>query len=389
MHNSITNKHMKPFKCNHEIIKSRTEGIFMLGDALMCAKELLKSYAGKITLIYLDPPFCTGKKFKSGNAIAYSDCMNEAEYLCMMREVLNVAHELLSNDGSLYLHIDYRMDYKLRVMLDEIFGEENFRNEIIWSYNSGGRSKRYFSRKHDVIFFYSKTDEYYFDITATGKKRGGVRKNNMKRCVDENGTVYFSIRTNGKEYRYYETDLVYPTDVWTDISHLHQRDGERTSYPTQKPVALLKRIINASSYEGAYVCDLFSGSGTTAFVAAELGRKWIAVDKSPLALLSLKRRMFAGECDAHIYNTLHTEMPDVELFCEDKHCVAKTKDAADVVWMSSGYAENSVFRVINTGKNIITELPEVENAAVCVCDSNGNFGFYSVGSTEQEAHEQH
>ena len=127
----------------------------------------------------------------------------------------------------------------------------------------------------------------------------------MKQQVDEEGRVYYSIRSGGKVYKYYEDSLVFPSDVWTDIEHLHQRDPERTGYSTQKPEALLKRIILASSQEGDIVADLFSGSGTTAAAAAKLGRRWIAADASPAALMTLRKRLLDCYSDTSMFAADH------------------------------------------------------------------------------------
>ena len=251
-------------------------------------------------VLYLDPPFCTGNCFSAQGETAYSDNISKDDFTAKMKELLILCRELLSDEGSLYLHTDYRLSARMRLICDEIFGEENLRNEIIWSYKSGGTSKRHFPRKHDTILFYSKTDNYYFNIEATGTRRGAQKRNNMKRNTDDDGRIFYSIKSNGKEYRYYEDDLIYPTDVWTDIEHLHQRDSERTGYPTQKPLSLLYRIISASSYEGGIICDLFSGSGTTAVAAQNMGRRFIAADNSPLALSAFKKRIQEGECETVI-----------------------------------------------------------------------------------------
>lgn len=285
-----------------ELIPIAAQGRCLNMESQSLPDWLMDEYRGRITLIYLDPPFCTGKLFSprsiSGDNIAYFDNLSHDKYMALMRATLGKCHELLADNGSIYLHIDYRMSAYMRLLLDEIFGIENFMNEIIWSYKSGGRSKSHFPRKHDNIFLYSKTKNPYFNIEAVGIPRGRDRRNHMKRAVDESGRVYYSIFTNKKQYKYYEDDLVYPCDVWNDIEHLHQRDSERQGYPTQKPEALLKRIMQASSKEGDIVCDLFSGSGVTASVASALGRKWLAADSSCLAVATLRRRLidrFSGQ----------------------------------------------------------------------------------------------
>ena len=273
-------------------------GKFILGTVQAMAEQLRREYANTVDLIYIDPPFGTGDGFsvklpgvrEKVKIPAYSDSMDTASYLEMMRGVLTLCHDLLKDTGSVYVHIDYRMCARIRLMLDEIFGESCFQNEIIWAYKSGGRSVRHYSRKHDNILFYRKSAKAYFDISAVGVPRGPMKRNTMKRTVDENGKLCFSIRSGGKTYTYYEDTPVYPSDVWVDIEHMHQRDPERTGYATQKPEALLRRIISASCPEGGLVADLFGGSGTTAAVAAKLNRRFLTVDASPASLGIVRKR---------------------------------------------------------------------------------------------------
>ena len=272
-------------------------GSFFLARSEKQLPELIKAYGGKVQLIYLDPPFGTGDTFQrkeDKDIPLFRDDMPEGEYLKWIRTILTGCHALLSPSGSLYLHIDWRMSAKLRLMLDDIFGPDNFMDEIIWSYKSGGRATRFFPRKHDTILFYRKSRRVYFNIAAVGTPRGPEPRNHMKQFVDQDGRVGFSIRTRGKVYTYYEDDLIYPTDVWTDIEHLQQKDRERLGYATQKPEALLERIILASSRPGDLVCDLFSGSGTTAAVAVKHDRRFLAVDSSPLALITLRKRLLSA-----------------------------------------------------------------------------------------------
>jgi len=273
-------------------------GLFVLEDVLHALPTLTERYAGQVQTIYLDPPFATGESFQvrlgKGRAItlpAYEDKLSGEAYIELMRAVLTGCRTLLSSEGSLFLHVDYRMSAHMRLLLDEIFGAGNFVNEIIWMYRSGGRSKKHFARKHDTIFLYRKSPQQYFNIEAVGIPRGPDRRNHMKRSIDEQGRVCFSIRSGGKLYTYYEDTLVFPTDVWTDIEHLHQRDPERVGYATQKPEALLKRILLSCSRPGDLVADFFAGSGTTAAVAAGLGRRFLCCDRSPVAMHVLRKRL--------------------------------------------------------------------------------------------------
>ena len=142
-----------------------------------------------------------------------------------------------------------------------------------------------------MILFYARSRSYYFNLKGVPIARSEARSNHMKRGVDENGRSYRSIMSAGREYRYYDDEPAYPGDVWDDISHLQQKDPERTGYETQKPVKLLERIIRCSTQEGDLVCDLFSGSGTTAVAAASLGRRFVCMDQSALAVSVAGRRL--------------------------------------------------------------------------------------------------
>ncbi|MGN0996849.1 MAG: DNA methyltransferase [Candidatus Ventricola sp.] len=272
-----------------------------------CREALLSRYAGTVQCVYLDPPYYTGKcydmkarigekGYRTGSPaltlLAYDDRWESREsYLSLMRETLLLARELMKKEGTIFLHVDCRMHAHLRLLMDEIFGESNFLNEIIWSYQSGGRAKTYFPRKHDVILFYAKSRSYYFSIKSVPVPRRETRSNHMKRGTDEDGRTYRSIMSGGREYRYYDDEPAYPGDVWDDVSHLQQRDPQRTGYDTQKPIRLLDRIIRCSTQEGDLVCDLFGGSGTTAVTAAQLGRRFLSVDKNPLSIAVTGKRL--------------------------------------------------------------------------------------------------
>nr|WP_162990808.1 site-specific DNA-methyltransferase [Maliibacterium massiliense] len=284
------------------------QGTLLAADASGGVPPCWQQYCGQVALVYLDPPFLTG------NSFYYSQCLgtagwragqlrrdyaldfdrwhgDEEAYWTMMRGALETAHALLSQTGSIYVHVDARACVRMRLLLDEIFGAKNFLNEIIWHYRSGGRSKRYFSRKHDNILFYKKGKTHYFDIEAVGRPRGRGVKSHLKRSVDAHGKLVYSIRSGGRVYTYAEDDLVFPDDVWEDIAHLHQRDPQRWGYDTQKPEALLARIIRASSRPGDIVCDLFAGSCTTLAVAQQLGRRFLGMDKGHFALHIARKRL--------------------------------------------------------------------------------------------------
>lgn len=189
----------------------------------------------------------------------------------MMAHRIYYMHKLLSDTGSFYLHCDPTMSHYLKILLDIIFGQKNFRNEIVWWYKSGGSSKKQFAKKHDIIFFYSKTKKFIFnnpkEISYVDKSKG--YNPYTQQYFDGKGDPYV---------------LINMRDVW-DIPYINAHDfQERLGYPTQKPERLLERIIKASSNEGDIVADFFCGCGTAVTVAEKLKRKWIGVDINHLAI---------------------------------------------------------------------------------------------------------
>ena len=289
--------------CHQEVHGDGKSGELMLRDA----RGDFSPWAGQVSCVYLDPPFMTGENYylrmrvgeegwETGRDTltlpAYSDKFaSRRQYLDFLRPALENAKALLSEEGSLFLHLDSRASAHARLLCDEIVGESNFVNEIIWAYQSGGRTMKRFSRKHDSILFYRRSRRQYFDITAVPLPRSEHRQNHMRQCVDENGRTYRTIQSGGKIYTYYDDDPVYPGDVWADVSHLQQKDPQRTGYDTQKPQALMNRIIRCSTRPGDLVADLFCGSGTTAVAAAQLGRRYLTCDVSPLSVLVARKRL--------------------------------------------------------------------------------------------------
>lgn len=269
------------------------------GDNLQVMSHLLKSYRGKIDLIYIDPPFDSkadykrkievrnvGKTMSDSSSFEekqYGDIWTNDEYLQFMYERLVVMRELLSDTGSFFLHCDWHKSAHLRCLLDEIFGSDNFRNEIIWSYKSAGMSTSTFPRKHDNIFYYSKTDSrHFYPIYVPHEER--VLKRFQR---DEHGPYQL---VNGKKY-YVNPQGKPIEDVWEIL--LANRDGQRTGYPTQKPEALIERIIKASTLPGDLVFDCFMGSGTTAAVAMRLGRRFIGADINLGAIQTTTKRLLS------------------------------------------------------------------------------------------------
>lgn len=258
-------------------------------------KEIEKQ--GGIKLIYIDPPFDVGADFsmdveigeetltKKPNIleeIAYRDTWGKGadSFIAMAYERIKLMHDLLSDDGSIFVHCDYRVVAYMRLILDEIFGKQNLVNEIIWCYRQGGRSINSYGQKHDTILWFSKSDKHIFEADP-------VR-------VPYEGTGGY--QTSGKGVKignkiYYPNELGKIPEDWWDIAAIPPMSKERIGYPTQKPEELIERIIKGSSNEGDLVADFFCGSGTTAAVAEKLGRKWIASDLGKFGIHATRKRM--------------------------------------------------------------------------------------------------
>jgi len=269
-----------------------------LGDCLDVMRQL---EPGTINLIYIDPPFGDNKTDKQfgitwdGTAedIAWfreyfgkSVCGYKANatkvlsaYLRFMHERLVQMRDLLADDGSIYVHCDWRLNALIRQALDEIFGADRHINEIIWHYTGGGRSATYFSKKHDSLFWYSKSPAWTFNIDSVRvpyKETSGYAKGGI-------------VSASGKKYE--PNPLGTPVDDVWDLPIINPLAVERIGYPTQKPEALIERIMRASSNENDLVADFFGGSGTTAAVAERLGRRWICCDINPEAIAITEKRI--------------------------------------------------------------------------------------------------
>lgn len=259
--------------------------------------------ADSVDLVYIDPPFFTQQERKGASQkLAYNDRFESInDYVLFLRPRCEQLVRLLKPTGTICVHLDWHASHYIKVMLDELLGLDSFINEVVWSYASGGRATHHFSRKHDLLLLYSPgfaKNNHTFNADAAGVARnrcelcdGELKKrNHMKRHVDDDGRVYRTIKSNGKVYRYYDDETMTPGDVW-HMSHLQQKDPQRTGYPTQKPLALLSRIIEVCSNPADVVLDVFSGSGTTVVAAEQLGRNWIGVDESQDACAIAKKRI--------------------------------------------------------------------------------------------------
>lgn len=234
-----------------------------LGDNLNILNQWLTQHGPCADLVYIDPPYAVGIDFKRDGEVAYSDRWEDLDaYLAFLDPRLQLLRELLKPTGSMYLHVDWRVAAPLRLLMEDIFGENCFLNQIAWCYGLGGSSPRYWPRKHDTILWFSREpDGHYFEaeqIPATSQRMKGQAKK--------------------------------APDYW-DIPTINNMAKERVNYPTQKPEALLERIIRSSSPPGGVVLDAFCGSGTTLAVAQRLGRLPLGCDSSPIAYEVTRKRL--------------------------------------------------------------------------------------------------
>lgn len=287
------------------------------GDNLQVMSHLLKDYRGKIDLIYIDPPFDSKADYKKkiklrGKTIEndqltfeekqYGDIWTNDDYLQFLYERIVLCRELLSDNGSLYLHCDYHKSHQIRMILDEVFGlgamispnGQGFRAEIIWDKGfRGTESKNIYQRTHDTIFWYSKTSEWIWNQQFEEYKDAKMSRYNQ---VDEDGKRYALIkrvRTDGSVYYgkcyFNEAGKKIEDVIFEPI--MASTDRERTDYPTQKPESLIERLVKSSSNPGDIVFDCFMGSGTTQAVAMKLGRRFIGADINLGAIQTTTKRL--------------------------------------------------------------------------------------------------
>jgi DNA modification methylase len=334
------------------------------GDNLNILKKYIKDET--IDLIYLDPPFQSGRNYniifplKTGKIKgatsqweAFKDTWSWGEkaereyteliagtltteapsqklidlmkamrgyltecsllaYLCMMSPRLLELRRVLKLTGSIYLHCDPTASHYLKLLMDAVFEVDNFRNEIVWVKNSGGIGRAAFNKRHEILFFYSKTKKYYYN----GKAIGDLREQNEGTFggyfgKDKNGRKYREVRKAGKVYKYYMDEPKNPNDVWP-VQQIPERDKtERVGYPTQKPEALLERILKASSNEWDLVLDPFCGCGTTIAVAEKLRRKWTGIDVTYLSIDIIKKRFEKNHIKENEHFKVYGEPKDV------------------------------------------------------------------------------
>lgn len=350
-----------------ERVGRNQNGNLVLRGECLSACAYLKDKGITVDLVYIDPPFASGADYakkvylrrnpKVAEAIRqaeseldieelrsfeekmYGDIWNKESYLNWMYENLMAIKSVMSDTASIYVHLDYHIGHYVKILLDEVFGEDNFRNEIVWKRSTAHNDSTGYANLHDCIFYYSKSSDLYFDIPMVPYTQEYIDRYYNK--TDENGRKYldrdlsakglkgsgYSYSWNGKEgywrcpistmqkmekegrlyytsngtprYKQYldEMEGVPAQDLWTDINAVNSQAEERVDYATQKPEALLERIINASSNKGMVVADFFGGSGVTAAVANRLGRKFIHTDININSIQTTRDRLLAAKAE--------------------------------------------------------------------------------------------
>src|SRR5215212_2847740 len=302
-------------------------GLLFHGDNKdVLAYLLANGLRGKVKLIYIDPPFDSGadyirqvslraatnsakldgESYTLGEQIQYSDIWANDNYLQFMYERLQLLRELLAEDGSIFLHCDWRMVHRLRLMLDEIFGADNFVNEIAWKHTVlGGTHGRRLPKAHETILWYGKSQDYFFnnDAKSARVEFGDYIKKTLRQ--DEDGRWYYTRGRMSRQPSLYELERkaftrtyvddpsagTLASDIWDDLLAYRVYGDENADYPTQKNETVIERCVDLGSIPGDLVLDCFLGSGTTAAVAQKLGRRWIGADINKGAIQTTIKRL--------------------------------------------------------------------------------------------------
>lgn len=339
-----TNEYVLPVRKEENLFRSKYQEIdgqnwfnrLCYGDNLLVMQALLNgdeatglpSMRGMIDLIYIDPPYDSKADYRTkitlpnGNIeqrpnvleqFAYSDTWKEGtvSYLKMMYPRLYLMRELLSDKGSIYVHVDWHVGHYVKLLLDNIFGKDVFKNEIIWSYSRWANISSSFQRMHDTIFFYTKNQDAIFKEQRIPleekRKRNLVQIVNGKKVSmrDENGNVIYKEQTDKPISDYWdEIEFYDENNIWDDIYQVGKNGKERLNYETQKPEKLLERIIKCSSNEGSIIADFYGGSGTTAAVAEKLNRRWITSDFGKPANMIMRKRLIDQEAKPFLYQVV-------------------------------------------------------------------------------------
>lgn len=339
-----TNEYVLPIAKNKNLFTGNYQDInennwfnrLCYGDNLMVMQALLTgdkstgmpSMRGKIDLIYIDPPYDSKADYRTkitlpsadidlkptvAEQFAYADMWKDGtvSYLKNLYPRLYLMRELLSDKGSIYVHLDWHIGHYVKILMDEIFGKDVFKNEVIWSYSRWANVSQSYQRMHDTILFYTKNTQGIFNEQRI--QLDEKRKRNLVQIIDgkkvsmrdENGNVVYREQTDKPVSDFWdETEFWNGTNIWDDIYQVGKNGKERVNYDTQKPEALLERIISASSNENSIVADFYAGSGTTGSVAEKLGRRWIMSDIGKPANMIIRKRLIDQEAKPFLYQAI-------------------------------------------------------------------------------------
>ena len=241
-----------------------TDNLIIKGNNLLALHSLKKEFAGKVKLIYIDPPFNTGK-----DDFKYNDNFNHSTWLTFMRNRLEIAKDLLSEKGSIFLHLDFHESHYMKILMDEVFGRENFRNNIVWCYTGPSGSTNFLPRKHDDILYYSKTENNEYHIQYIKHKSGVHNSGQVFGNTDTDENFKAEAEAQGKKLE----------DFWLDIYSTDRYRSEMLNFVGQKPEALIERILSIGTSESDIVLDYHLGSGTTEAVAHKMNRQYIGIEQ--------------------------------------------------------------------------------------------------------------
>lgn len=362
-------KHLETVKSNS---KNNNENMLIRGECLS-ACAYLKDKGITVDLVYIDPPFASGadyakkvyirqnpkiaqaieqaqiemgEDFQSFEEKMYGDIWNKEDYLNWMYENLTAIKSIMSENASIYVHLDWHIGHYVKILMDEVFGEDNFRNEIVWCYTGTGKATQYFKRKHDCIFLYSKSEEIIFNSREVGIPFSDKQKKKYS-GKDDKGFYKEYTHANGSVHKKYwdENDYLPLNDWWSDI-YVIQDHAQREDYSTQKPEALLERIIKASSNENMLVADFFGGSGVAAAVAHKLDRKFIHCDIGINSIQTTRDRLKALNSSFDIL-----EIKDgIELFRNPAQTMDKIKTLISGLVETSELDKNYWIGALNDSK---------------------------------------
>lgn len=348
------------------------------GDNLQVMSHLMRDYRGKVSLVYIDPPFDSKADYKKSIEIKnvgkaesdttsfeekqYGDIWTNDEYLQFMYERLLLLRELLSDTGCIYLHCDWHKAHHLRMLMDEVFGPDRFVNEVIWHYSGAGTPKGCWAKRHDNIFVYSKTSSFTFNADEVRTEYAETTKERFSHAINNvrNGINFGSQTLNplGK----------YPEDV-LDVSIEAPSASIRTGYPTQKPEALIEKIIKASSNPGDIVFDCFMGSGTTQAVAMKLGRRFIGADINLGAIQTTTKRLIS------VAKELESEKNEQFHFNKEKGKIVKYEVESSVSMVAEGSVPYGGNTEVENSEKSVEEGEDIKYTGFEVYNVN-NYDFF-------------